>query len=209
MRITIILTLINILMFLYTLPNLDYYITEFGFSAKNFLSGKYEIVGTAMFLHANIFHLIFNMTALLLLGNSLEQEVENWKYLLVYLLSGLIGNLAMLIPFLFSPETIGVGASGAISGLVGLGTFLCPGKLVIFPSVIPLPFVVAGALYFLSTAMNLFLPSQIAYPVHFVGMIVGSIFGLMWSNQKTKRILIFVTTLLLIVLLPHLLKIVL
>jgi len=209
MKLTVVLIILNVLVFFYTLTDLEYYITEFGFKPSNFLSGRYEIIGTAIFLHANFGHLIFNMIALLLLGSSLEEKAKSWQYLLVYLLSGIIGNVAMLIPFLFSRDTIGVGASGAISGLVGLGTFLCPGKLVIFPSVIPLPFVVAGALYFLSVAMNLFLPSRIAYPVHFVGMIVGSIFGLMWSKQRTKRILIFGITLLLIVLLPYVFRMIL
>lgn len=206
MKLTVVLIIINVLIFFYTLTDLEYYVTEFGFKPSSFLSGKYEIIGTAVFLHASFGHLFFNMVALFLLGSPIEEKIESWQYLLVYLLGGLIGNLAMLVPFLFSPDTIGVGASGAISALVGLGTFFCPGKLVVFPSVLPLPFVIAGGLYFLSTAMNLFLPSQIAYPVHFVGMIVGSIFGLMWSRERTKRILMFAITLLLIVSLPYILR---
>jgi len=147
------------------------------------------------------------MIALFLLGTSLEKKVSKEKYLLVYFLGGIIGNLVMLIPFLYSPDTIGVGASGAISALVGLGMFLCPGKLVIFPSVIPLPFVVAGVLYFLSTTMNLFVPAdvQIAYEIHMMGIIVGSIFGLSWSENWKKSILIFIVTLILILLLPYIL----
>lgn len=207
MRLTLILILINVFVFLYTLTNFEYYITEYGFSSGSFLAGRYGIVGTAMLLHAGSGHLFFNMIALFFLGSSLEKKVEAWKYLLVYLLGGIIGNLAMLV--FFPPDTIGVGASGAISALVGLGAFFCPGKLVFFQSIIPMPFVVAGALYFLTTAMNLFVPSQIAYPVHFVGMIVGSVFGLIWSKERTKRIFIFVITLLLIVLLPYILRMVL
>ncbi len=129
---------------------------------------------------------------------------------MVYFFGGIIGNLVMLIPFLYSPNTIGVGASGAISALVGLGVFVCPSKLVIFPSVIPLPFVVAGVLYFLSTIMNLFMPEDvtIGYPVHMMGIIVGSIFGLAWSENRKRSILIFIITLILILLLPYILDLI-
>ncbi len=139
------------------------------------------------------------MLSLFLLGTSLEKKIDIFRYILVYFISGMVGNLIMLIPFLYSPETIGVGASGAISGLVGLGTLFCPGKLVIFPSILPLPFVVAGAIYFLLTAMNLFTPSQIGYPVHMVGLLVGMAFGLFWSKNWIKGILIFIVTLVLII----------
>jgi len=151
------------------------------------------------------------MIALFLLGTSLEKKVGHGKYLLVYFLGGIIGNLVMLIPFLYSPDTIGVGASGAISALVGLGMFLCPGKLVIFPSVIPLPFVIAGALYFLSTTMDLFVPEDITigYPVHMMGIIVGSVFGLSWSENWKRSVLIFIVTLILILLLPYILDLIL
>ena len=148
MRITNVLILINILIFLITLQFRVDLINEYGFSPAAFLEGKYHLIITSLFIHLDISHLGFNMIALFLLGTSLEEKIDGIRYISIYLISGILGNLIMLIPFLYSPESIGIGASGAISGLVGLGTFFCPGKLVIFPSVIPLPFVVAGALYF-------------------------------------------------------------
>ena len=208
MKLTVALVLVNIVIFILSLiPGLDYSITEFGFKPSSFLEGKFHTIVTSMFIHAGLEHIFFNMVALFLLGTSLEKKVSKGKYLLVYFLGGILGNLVMLIPFLYSPDTIGVGASGAISALVGLGAFLCPGKLVIFPSIIPLPFVVAGVLYFLSTTMNLFMPEdmQIGYSVHMMGIIVGSIFGLIWSKNWKRSILIFIVTLILILLLPYIL----
>ncbi len=211
MKLTVALVVINVVIFFLTLIlGLDYSITEFGFKPNSFLGGKVHTIITSMFIHAGFEHIVFNMIALFLLGSSLEKKVSKEKYLLVYFLGGVIGNLVMLIPFLYSPETIGVGASGAISALVGLGMFLCPGKLVIFPSIIPLPFVVAGVLYFLSTTMNLFVPAdtQIGYEVHMMGILVGSIFGLAWSENWKRRILIFIVTLILILLLPYILDLI-
>lgn len=212
MKLTITLVLINVVIFFLTvIIGLDYSITEFGFKPSSFLNGKFYTIFTSLFIHAGFEHIFFNMVALFLLGSSLEKKVSAGKYLLVYFLGGIIGNLVMLIPFLYSPNTIGVGASGAISALVGLGMFLCPGKLVIFPSIIPLPFALAGALYFLSTATNVFMPSdmQIGYPVHLMGMIIGSIFGLRWAENRKRSILIFIATLILILSLPYILDLIL
>lgn len=208
MKLTVALVVINVVIFFLSLiPGLDYSITEFGFKPSSFLEGRVHTIVTSMFIHASPEHIFFNMIALFLLGSSLEKKVSKEKYLVTYFLGGVVGNLVMLIPFLYSPNTIGVGASGAISALVGLGAFLCPGKLVIFPSIIPLPFVVAGVLYFLSTTMNLFVPEDITigYPVHMMGIIIGSIFGLAWSENWKRSILIFIVTLILILLLPYIL----
>lgn len=211
MKLTVALVIINVVVFFLSLiPGLDYSINEFGFKPTSFLEGKIHTIVTSMFIHAGLEHIFFNMIALFLLGTSLEKKVSPEKYLLVYFLGGILGNLVMLIPFLYSPDTIGVGASGAISALVGLGAFVCPGKLVIFPSIIPLPFVVAGVLYFLSTTMNLFVPAdmQIGYSVHMMGIIVGSIFGLAWSENWKRSILIFIVTLILILSLPYILDLI-
>jgi hypothetical protein len=205
MKITISLILINILIFLVSLSDLDYYVENYGFVPARFLSGNYELIITSIFLHASFMHLFLNMVALLFIGGSLEKELKGWVFLLIYLVSGILGNLAMLLPFLYSRQVIGVGASGAISGLVGTGTFLCPGCLVFFESILPIPFVLAGVLYFLTTIMNLFVPSEIAYPVHFIGLIIGFIFGISLVERKKRRrnVLIFIFVLLLVVLLPY------
>ena len=206
MKLTIYLVLLNVVIFFLTVVvGMDYCVNEFGFRPSSFLAGRVYTIITSMFLHADVFHLGFNMIALFLLGTSLEKKIDKKRYLVVYFLGGIVGSLVMLIPFLYAPNTIGIGASGAISALVGLGTFFCLGKLVIFPSVLPLAFVGAGALYFLSTAMNLFVPSSIGYPVHMVGLIVGSIFGLIWSHNWLRGILIFIIILILIISLPYIL----
>ena len=71
---------------------------------------------TAMFLHAGLLHIAFNMYALFLLGPALERALGHWRFLTLYLVSGLGGSLAS---YLFSPiQTSSVGASGAIFGLM-------------------------------------------------------------------------------------------
>ena len=72
---------------------------------------------TGMFLHANILHLGTNMYALYVVGHQLEGFLGRTKYLLVYLISGLMGSFLSVA--LHSNNFAAVGASGAIFGLMG------------------------------------------------------------------------------------------
>lgn len=82
-----------------------------------FKLGLYYTPFTAMFLHIDIFHILFNMYALFVFGPIVEKYYGKWKMLLIYLVSGLVGSLFSLV---FLPvNSISYGASGAIFGLVG------------------------------------------------------------------------------------------
>jgi len=91
--------MINILVFFLSITNPDYFVKNFAFSINSFLSGKYYIAVTSMFLHANLIHLLGNMIALLLLGSAVESKTKEWQYLLVYFLAGIVGNVSLFIPF--------------------------------------------------------------------------------------------------------------
>jgi membrane associated rhomboid family serine protease len=69
---------------------------------------------TSMFIHYGILHLLLNMWALWMLGRNLEAALGPARFTALYLLSGLGGSVA---GYLFSPESISAGASGAIFGL--------------------------------------------------------------------------------------------
>jgi membrane associated rhomboid family serine protease len=70
---------------------------------------------TAMFLHASIAHIAFNMFALYLIGTPVEQYLGPVRYLGLYLVSGLAGSAGALI----QTPGVTVGASGAIFGILG------------------------------------------------------------------------------------------
>jgi membrane associated rhomboid family serine protease len=84
---------------------------------------------TATFLHASIVHVALNMFVLWVIGTVVEQALGSWRFILVYLVSGLAGSAgALLIPFTHSGGTFTmqynafvptVGASGAIFGIMG------------------------------------------------------------------------------------------
>ncbi|KAH9099033.1 hypothetical protein LEN26_016403 [Aphanomyces euteiches] len=79
-------------------------------------SGGWWRLITAMFLHAGILHLFFNMLGLYQLGMELENTFDRRRIVIIYFSSGLIGAIVSSV---FVPDVVGVGASGAIFGLFG------------------------------------------------------------------------------------------
>lgn len=72
---------------------------------------------TSIFLHGGLLHLVFNMYSLYIIGPQLESFFGKVKYIIIYLISGICGNL---LSMLFLSDThVSVGASGAIFGLLG------------------------------------------------------------------------------------------
>jgi len=91
--------------------------------------GQWYRLVTSMFLHFSVEHLLFNMLMLALLGKELEPIKGYIRYLVIYFVSGIGGNLVSMVMILMTNPTLNVvsaGASGAIFGLVGatLGTML-------------------------------------------------------------------------------------
>jgi len=72
---------------------------------------------TAMFVHADVLHIFGNMLFLLIFGLRAEDMFDVEEYMLIYFVSGLCGGLLTL--FLWPPDTISIGASGAIFGILG------------------------------------------------------------------------------------------
>jgi len=72
---------------------------------------------TATFLHAGVLHIALNGWALYIIGMDLEAFFGRWRFAAVYAIAGLAGSVAS---FAFTPfDAVGVGASGAIFGLIG------------------------------------------------------------------------------------------
>lgn len=70
---------------------------------------------TPMFLHASIYHILFNMYALAVIGPGIERHYGPWRYLGLYVLSGFAGNVFSFL--LTSADSLG--SSTAIFGLLG------------------------------------------------------------------------------------------
>lgn len=76
----------------------------------------YQLV-TAAFMHASITHILFNMYGLYLFGNLVGPHIDGRKFLALYLISAITGNLAYLL-LNYGEHSMIVGASGAVFGLM-------------------------------------------------------------------------------------------
>lgn len=79
-------------------------------------SGEIYRLLTSAFLHGGIIHIFFNMSALNIIGREVEAVYGSKRYIAIYVISALGGSV---VSYLFKPNSISVGASGAIFGLLG------------------------------------------------------------------------------------------
>jgi membrane associated rhomboid family serine protease len=132
---------------------------------------------TSAFLHGGLLHIAFNMLALWWLGSPVEIALGRARYLGLYLVSGLAGAAGALIA---DPNSVTVGASGAIFGLLGAGLILewqATGSL-------------AGN-YLMLIVINLaisFSPGlNISYGGHIGGLIGGIVTTLAFTHARRPR----------------------
>ncbi len=81
------------------------------------VENQYYRAFTAMWLHANFLHIFFNMLALLIVGPAVEVLLGKARFLALYLIAGLGGSVCSYL--LSQPNVAGIGASGAIMGILG------------------------------------------------------------------------------------------
>jgi membrane associated rhomboid family serine protease len=91
----------------FALPNLDYLMA----------TGEWYRILTVALVHGGIFHLAFNLYALMALGNPVESAFGKSRFLIIFFVSLISGSL--LSAYLATPYQYSVGVSGAVFGLFG------------------------------------------------------------------------------------------
>ncbi|MGV8979243.1 MAG: rhomboid family intramembrane serine protease [Cellulomonas sp.] len=136
---------------------------------------------TTAFLHASIFHILFNMYALWIVGPFLENALGRARYIALYLISAVAGSVGVLL--FASPVTdawviYAVGASGAVFGLFGA-------------VLVVLRRLGRNARSFLAIiALNLvigFVVPGIAWQAHVGGLVVGASLGAVYAYAPPAR----------------------
>ena len=150
---------------------------------------------TSMFLHSTIdpLHIIFNMFMFILIAPSFENRIGAKKFLIIYILTGICAAIshAVIAPLIiqpFDPDIGLIGASGAISGILGAYAFSYPKDKVLFPVffIIRMPVLIAGAIFLTIQTMYVFMGGDphIAYLAHVGGFISGIIFAAILIRRR-------------------------
>jgi len=152
---------------------------------------------TALFLHADWIHLLGNLVFLLIFGLPAERVMGPWRFLLLFLLGGAVANLAAVL-LIGAPHRLVIGASGAVSAVIGAYLALFPrARLgVVLPLGLFLEFVRApaslliGIWALLQVGFAYIGPAfgEIAWVAHLAGFLFGLAFAFLQRGAVARRL---------------------
>jgi membrane associated rhomboid family serine protease len=135
---------------------------------------------TAMFVHYDIWHIFGNMLTLYYFGRVLSQLVGQNKFLLLYFGGGILGNALYIL--LAPPQSIAIGASGAIYAIAGALVVMMPTMRVAIWGILPLPLWMVILLFFVLWSLPNVVPG-IAWQAHIGGLVAGLIAGFFFRRR--------------------------
>ncbi|MGH2351407.1 MAG: rhomboid family intramembrane serine protease [Chloroflexota bacterium] len=197
--VTYLLVAANVLVFLYQISlgnQVEAFIRSCAFVPAELVTGQdlpppscvqppYLTMFTSMFMHGGLLHIGSNMLYLWIFGNNVEDSMGTIKFLLFYLLCGLLAALTQtFVTIASNPEAAGIpnlGASGAIAGVLG-------GYLLLFPHARVKTLVILG--FFISMAripavivLGLWFVLQFLQGITEVGDVSGAVGGVaVWAH---------------------------
>lgn len=206
---TILIIVINVLIFFYqqslSLTEGQHFILKWGAVPYQIVHGEIIHVPlsipapltifSSMFLHGGFWHLGGNMLYLWIFGNNIEDTLGHARFLIFYFLAGALAALTQIFSDPSSPLPM-VGASGAVSGILGAYLLLFPGAriltlLLLFPflRLIHLPAILVLGLWFLFQLLGLGMGkiSNVAFAAHIGGFISGLLVVKILAPYKPKR----------------------
>ena len=152
---------------------------------------------TALFLHADWAHLLGNLVFLLIFGLPAERLMGAWRLLLLFLVGGAVANLAAVLA-ISTPDSVIIGASGAVSAVIGAYLALFPGARlgVVLPLGLFLQFVrvpaslLIGLWALLQVVLAYSGPSfgAVAWAAHLGGFCFGILFALATKAAIARRL---------------------
>lgn len=182
---------VNILVFYYqfTLPEQDMiaFLDTWGAIPSDLMMGSnWSSILTSMFLHGGILHLVGNMLFLWIFADNIEATIGSGRFVVFYLAGGIA---AFLVHFFFNMESNvpTVGASGAISAVMGAYLVMFPSsrvKMFFFFFTFRVSAFIFLVVWFIQQWLeNQNEPTNIAYWAHIGGFAVGVISGIYFKNK--------------------------
>ncbi len=210
--VTVVLIALNIAVFVFELSLPRHGLTLDGFFLRAGLV-PYEVVNrvdvppdglvpvwgavfTSMFIHGGWLHLIFNMLYLWIFGNNVEDRMGRARFVAFYLLCGIAAAATQVVVM---PESLApmIGASGAISGVLGAYVLLFPRArvLTVIPLILLFPVVMLPAWVLLLAwfALNLLqamgtigAETGVAYFAHVGGFVAGLVLVWVFARRRPR-----------------------
>lgn len=214
-HVTRLIILVNVIVFFLTwlpllgielLPalSLENVVGDYGMIPADIMNGeRLYTLFTSMFLHGGIFHLFFNMLYLQVFGDNIEDNFGRGRYIFFYVLSGLAASFTHILTTFYPSVPMSgasliptIGASGAISGILGAYLVLYPRARILtavfyywiyfthIPAILFLGFWFILQLFYGSLTLAFEIPSGTAYWAHIGGFVAGMILALVLRRRK-------------------------
>lgn len=201
-HVTWIIIIINVAAFLATwLPGylfLKGVVDNFGMTPESIIQGQsLHTLLTSMFLHGDPIHLASNMLYLYIFGDNIEDAFGHLRYFGFYILCGLAASLAHLLT-MTDPRVPAIGASGAISGVLGAYLILYPrARIITLVFYFLITFVRVPAVFFLgfwfilqlfsgTVTLTYGISSGVAYWAHVGGFVAGMVIALLFRAVRKR-----------------------
>jgi len=173
----LILVAANLLLFIAVLIHSQLVIL-LGLQPVSFLERPWTIV-TNLFIHGSIWHIVANMVTLYFFGRYLSMLIGDARFLIVYFLGGIVGNLFYML--LGPSYSIAIGASGAVFAIGGALAVMAP-KLRVFVFPIPAPLPLWAGVIGVFVVISI-LP-YVAWEAHFGGLVFGLLAGYFFRRRQ-------------------------
>ena len=174
----------------------------FGLVPREFITSVYSrldlvpynvmTVFSSMFLHGGFFHIGGNMLYLWIFGNNIEDAMGHGRFFVFYLLAGIVAAFAQLLYDLTSNIPM-IGASGAVSGVLGAYLVLYPYAriktllfIIIFIKIVELPAIVLLTIWFFMQVLYSSL-GGVAWYAHIGGFVFGLVMIKLFSRKPPAR----------------------
>lgn len=155
---------------------------EFAFSVDGFGAKPWSFF-TAIFVHADLEHLVANLVVLWMFGLAAEHELGFRRMLIIFILGGIAGQILSTV--IYPYDVLSLGASAGIFALIGVAIFVRPIELDTngWNGMTSMPLIFLAMMYVVYNIIGIFSgPSDISYGAHFAGLGVGLVFG--WHYRR-------------------------
>ncbi len=198
--VTYVLIALNVLFFFVEMGGGEPFILKWAFVPSRFLanpSGDFLTLFSSMFMHAGWVHLGGNMLYLWIFGDNVEDCFGHIKFILFYLLCGLVATFAQLA-FSTGSSVPNLGASGAIAGVLGAYIILFPrgrirvlmglGVTQVSALIVIGLWIVLQFFSSVATITSAVDTGGVAYVAHLGGFIAGIVLTFLFRGSSTPRL---------------------